>query len=134
MTTLISTDTEGKLNGTESILPSISASGRFVAFLAVTASHEAGQAKASANSSQNSGLRQVFLRDTCLGAAECTPKTTRVSLQPGDAPADSSKPTGPALAGLAKHIALAEGRNSTVFTPIVAVDDQVFLAIRKEEK
>lgn len=133
-TTLISTDAEGKLNGTESILPSISASGRFVAFLAVTPSHEAGRAKASANSSPNSGLRQVFVRDTCLGVTECTPKTTRVSLQPGDAPADSSKPTGPALGGLAKHIALAEGRNSTVFTPTVAVDDQVFLAIRKEEK
>ena len=42
----------------------------------------------------NSGLRQVFLRDTCSGRANCTPKTTRISLQPGDAPANSTKPAG----------------------------------------
>ena len=38
-TLLISTDEEGKLTGTEAILPSISTSGRFVAFLAITPSH-----------------------------------------------------------------------------------------------
>jgi len=79
-------------------------------------------------------LRQVFVRDTCLGAANCTPKTTRISLMPGDAPANSSKPAGPALSGLAKQIALSEGKNATVFTPTVPVDDKVFLAISNEQK
>jgi hypothetical protein len=37
-TSLISTDPGGALTGTEAILPSISASGRFVAFVAVTKS------------------------------------------------------------------------------------------------
>jgi len=124
---LISTDSEGALSGTESIFPSISSSGRFVAFVTITPSHDTNKTKTSAASS-NSGLRQVFLRDTCLGASNCTPKTTRISLQPGDAPADPAKPAGPALSGLAKQIALADGKSSTVFTPTMAIDDRFFLA------
>lgn len=137
-TTLISTDTQGALTGTESILPSISSSGRFVAFLAVTRSRDAkapsGASAAAVAASPNSGLRQVFVRDTCLGATGCTPTTTRISLQPGDAPANNAKPTGPALSGLAKQIALAEGKSSTVFTPTVPIDDKIFLAIPNETK
>ena len=133
-TTLISKDEEGKLNGTESILPSISNSGRYVAFLAVTPSAKSNESSAhtQGNGTANSGLRQVFVRDTCLGASNCTPKTTRISLQPGDAPANSAKPAGPSLAGLAKQIALSDGKSSTVFTPTTPVDDRVFLAIPKE--
>jgi hypothetical protein len=133
---LISTDPEGALTGTDAILPSISSSGRFVAFVAVTPDKTANAAvaKSAASSSANSGLRQVFLRDTCFGAANCTPKTTRISLQPGDAPANSAKPAGPALSGLAKQIALAEGKTATSFTHTVPVDDSVFLAIPAEPK
>lgn len=141
-TTLVSTDSQGALTGTESILPSVSSSGRFVAFVAVTpapepqaASHAAGaNAAAAANSAANSGLRQVFIRDTCTGVANCTPKTTRISLEPGDGQQNNSKPAGPALSGLAKQIALANGSSATVFTPTVAVDDRVFLAITNENK
>jgi hypothetical protein len=137
-TLLISTDEEGKLGGTEAILPSISTSGRFVAFLAVTASKATTGSGTTAHSdaapAPNSGLRQVFVRDTCLGATNCTPKTTRISLQPGDAPAGSAKPAGPALSGLAKQIALSDAKSSTVFTPTVPVDDRVFLAIPNENK
>jgi hypothetical protein len=136
-TQLISTDEEGKLGSTEAILPSVSTSGRFVAFLSVTTSHtgtSTGIAHADTAATPNSGLRQVFVRDTCLGAASCTPKTTRISLQPGDAPAGSSKPAGPALSGLAKQIALSGVKNSTVFTSTVPVDDRVFLALAAETK
>jgi hypothetical protein len=135
-TVLISTDEEGKLVGSEAILPSISSSGRFVAFLAVTESrsHGSGNNPRGGGNVANSGLRQVFVRDTCLGAANCTPKTTRISLMPGDAPANSPKPAGPALSGLAKQMALAEGKNATVFTPTVPIDDRVFLAIANERK
>ena len=132
-TQLISTDPNGALVGTESILPSVSASGRFVAFLAVTPSRSASQARAQgsahANSGLNSGYRQVFVRDTCFGAANCAPRTTRISLQPGDASSTDEKPAGPAISGAAKHIALAGARNSTLFTRSVAVDDGVFLAL-----
>src|SRR6202521_2053462 len=42
-THLISIDANGALVGTESILPSVSSSGRFVAFLAITPSHSSNQ-------------------------------------------------------------------------------------------
>ena len=129
---LVSVDPEGALNGTEAILPSISSSGRYVAFVAVTPDASAKTSAIPASDTANSGLRQVFLRDTCLGAANCTPNTTRISLQPGDTPANSTRPAGPALSGLAKQIALAGGKSSTVFAPTVPVDDQVFLALPKQ--
>jgi len=135
-TSLVSTDPGGALNGTESIFPSISSSGRYIVFLAVTPSQEAakGRLPASAAASPNSGLRQVFLGDTCLGATSCTPKTTRISLSPGDTPANSNKPVGPALSGLAKQVALADRKSATVFTPTVPVNDQVFLAVTQDPK
>jgi hypothetical protein len=137
-TTLVSTDPGGALLGTESVFPSISSSGRYVVFLAITPSQDTAQGKLPAagavSISPNSGLRQVFLRDTCVGATNCTPKTTRISLAPGDTPANSNKPVGPALSGLAKQVALADGKSSTVFTSTVPVDDQVFLALPQDPK
>jgi len=137
-TSLVSTDPGGALNGTESIFPSISSSGRYIVFLAITPSQETAKGKlpaaADASASPNSGLRQVFLRDTCLGATNCTPKTTRISLSPGDTPANSSKPVGPALSGLAQQVGLADGKSATVFTPTVPVNDQVFLALPQDPK
>jgi hypothetical protein len=137
VTSLISTDSAGALTGTEAILPSISSSGRFVAFVAVTPSQESQTSPAKAQpalavTAPNSGLRQVFLRDTCLDTPNCTPKTTRISVQPGDAPADSSKPGGPALSGLAKQIALAGGKSATALTKTLSIDEGVFLAITGE--
>jgi hypothetical protein len=63
-TQLISTDAQGGLAGTEAVSPSVSASGRFVTFVAVTPSR-----------GNNSRFRQVFVRDTCLAASHCTPTT-----------------------------------------------------------
>ena len=124
-TQLISVDAGGALAGAENILPSISASGRFVAFLSVTPSR-AGDAAAGAGA-PNSGYRQVFVRDTCLGAAGCTPQTTRISLQPGGAPAGGAV-AGPALSGAANRLALA-GRDATLFTPGAMIDDSFFHAL-----
>jgi hypothetical protein len=132
-TTLISTDSQGALNGTESVLPSISSNGRFVAFVAITPSNAPKMAGGAVQASPNSGLRQVFVRDTCLGATDCTPKTTRISMMPGDAPANGTKPAGPAVSGTAKQIALADRKSATVFTPTVAVDENVVLATPKEQ-
>lgn len=126
-TLLVSTDEQGQLAGTEGILPSISSSGRFVAFLAVTGS------QSGSTTEVNSGFRQVFVRDTCLGAANCAPQITRISLQPGDVPAGSANPVGPALAALAKQLALPDGRSSILFTSTVAVDDRVLVAIPNQQ-
>jgi WD40-like Beta Propeller Repeat len=133
-TQLGSTDAEGALVGTEGILPSVSASGRFIAFVAVTPSHTSGksaaQTKIAASNADNSGFRQVFVRDTCIGATSCTPKTTRISLQPGDAATTDAKPAGPALSGNSAHVALPDANAAaTLFTRSVAVDDRVFLAL-----
>jgi IPT/TIG domain/WD40-like Beta Propeller Repeat len=152
-TILVSTDSGGALAGAESILPSISSSGRFVAFLALTPSHSpnhpSAEPKPSAGAA-NSGLRQVFVRDTCLGfrprmfvsgfqvrpfadapegATSCTPKTTRISVRPGDGIGTEEKPAGPALSGEAKHVAMTGAKTSMLLTRSVPVDDSVFLAV-----
>jgi len=157
-TILISTDSGGALVGTESILPSISSSGRYVAFLAITPSRTAQQPspeKGSSPKAANSGLRQVLVRDTCLGfrpstlvpgdvfllngsqgrgSTSCTPKTMRISLQPGDGGGTDVSPAGPALSGQAKHVAMAGAKTSTLFTRAVPVDDSVFLAITSDPR
>ena len=159
-TILVSTDSGGALAGAESIMPSISSSGRFVAFLAVTASHAPNRPSAEAKSSNgatNSGYRQVFVRDTCLGmratqtfstpgfvlhrrgdlaqdGASCTPKTTRISVQPGDGGGTDGNAAGPALSGQAKNVAMTGAKTSTLFTRSVPVDDSVFLAITKDQQ
>jgi hypothetical protein len=135
-TQLVSTDPNGTLVGAESILPSISTSGRFVAFLAVTPTHStASPVDKSGSSASNSGFRQVFVRDTCLSTANCTPKTTRISLQPGDGSGTgTSKPAGPAISGSANHVGLANSSTAILFTRSVAVDDGVFLALTKNQK
>ncbi len=132
-TQLISADANGALVGTESILPSVSSSGRFVAFLAITLSHSSNQVSETRASTNNSGYRQVFIRDTCLGATSCTPKTTRISLQPGDGTESNSKPAGPALSGNAGHVAITGANAAALFTRSVAVDDRVFLAIANQQ-
>jgi Tol biopolymer transport system component len=135
-TQIVSIDPNGALMGTESLLPSVSASGRFVAFLAVTQSH-AAQQPGVAPGANNSGYRQVFVRDTCLGVSSCTPKTSRISLQPGDGTSTTSniaaKRAGPTIGANGKSIALT-GQAATLFTRSVAIDDRVFLAITKSDQ
>src|SRR5207302_3223847 len=103
-TLLISTDSRGAFVGTESILPSLSSSGRFVAFLTITPSHAPNHSAAEAKSSSaatNSGYRQGFVRDTFVGVANCTPKPTAISLQPGARGGTGPAPAAPRLSGTA---------------------------------
>ena len=131
---VISIDPTGALVGTESILPSVSSSGRFIAFLAITPSHSSNPSSVQSTASgTNNGYRQVFIRDTCVGATNCTPKTIRISLQPGDGTGSSSKPAGPTLSGDARHVGIVGADAATLFTRSVAVDDRVFLAIANEK-
>src|SRR5438445_4136093 len=117
LTHLVSVDANGALVGTESILPSVSSSGRFVAFLAISPSHSSNQDSSQLKtpaSSTNSGYRQVFIRDTCLGATNCAPKTTRISLQPGDGTGSGEEPAAPALSSNAGHVAIVGGNAATL--------------------
>jgi hypothetical protein len=121
--TVLVSDDPAVLAGNDNISPTISASGRFVAFVSVTPA----QGGNSAPGQMNSGLRQVFVRDTCLGAASCTPRTIRVSLHPGDtaAPGGAARP---AISGDGQRVALPVPV-SNVFTPLLAIDERVFLAL-----
>jgi hypothetical protein len=105
-----------------------------VAFVAVTPTHASNQALApfKAAAAANSGYRQIFIRDTCLGAENCTPRTTRISLQPGDG--SDTKQVGPALSGNAKLVCLSGAGRSTLFTSSVAIDDRVFLAATRDQR
>jgi hypothetical protein len=137
LTILVSTDASGALVGTDNILPSVSSTGRYVAFVAVKPSPASSQGAAQAKttvSTSNSGYRQVFIRDTCLGTTNCTAKTTRISLQPGDGTESGAKPAGPALSGDANHVGISGGNAATLFTRSVAVDDRVFLAITNGQR
>lgn len=128
-TSLISTDAHGALDGLESILPSVSASGRFVTFVAVTLSSTGHPDLPPLNPNPaglNRGDRQVFVRDTCLGAENCTPETTRISLEPGGAA--GATPARPALSGNGRHVAVM-GDTVTLFKRSVPVADRVFLAV-----
>jgi hypothetical protein len=129
-TQLVSIDPQGRLVGTEAILPSMSASGRFIAFVAVTPTHASSKSSAAVSgaSAVNSGLRQVFVRDTCLGVSNCTPSTSRISLQPGDSPATEGKPAGPALSGSGDTVAIPDAKTSSILGRAVSVDDRVSLA------
>ena len=49
-------------------------------------------ANASVSSTASNATRQVFVRDTCLGAANCTPTTTRVSGASAPVPVAEDQP------------------------------------------
>ncbi len=125
-TALISVDESGLLSGNENLLPSISSSGRFVAFLSVTSSKYPANSQGAANS----GYRQILVRDTCFGAtSSCKPSTTRLSLMPGDTNSVQGKPAGPAISSSAQTVGVSTSATPTLFTRTVAVDDRVFLAL-----
>jgi Tol biopolymer transport system component len=136
-TQLISVDPNGLLSATDNLLPSISSSGRYIAFLSVksaTSKTASGQSSGQPSNQINNGVRQVFVRDTCIGAASgCTPKTTRISAQPGDANSVGGKPAGPAMSGNGTGVGIADNHSASLFTRAVAVDDRVFLAITKSQ-
>ena len=82
---LISANSSGGASNGRSSAPAISADARFVAFYSTATNLIA------AGPSGN-----IFVRDACLGAANCTPQTVAADLA-----ADGSAPNGAAVAGVA---------------------------------
>ena len=122
-TRVVSSAADGTLGNADSHNAVMTPDGRYVAFgSAATNLVEGG-----------TGGRQIYLRDTCLGVKDCTPKTTRISSMPGDTPADGTKTTGPVISSEAKQIVLSDGKSATMSTPTVPVDDGVLLATPKQE-
>ena len=127
-TVLVSSDDAGALSGNDNLLPSLSSSGRFVAFLSVTSSKYA-----SKSGTPNSGYRQIFVRDTCFGATtSCTPKTTRLSVMPGDTTSLQSKPAGPKISSSAQAVGVSSATTPMLLTRSIPVDDRVFLALTQK--
>lgn len=127
-TALISTDPDGKLAGNENLSPAISASGRFVAFVSMTPARAAN----SAPGRKNSGFQQVFVRDTCRGAANCAPRTIRISLHNGDDASEAGR-VRPALSRDGRRIAVPAPA-ANLFTRSTPVEDRVFLSLSEPGK
>jgi Tol biopolymer transport system component len=70
-TVRVSVANDGSQANGISDVPSISADGRFVAFRSRASNLVAGD---------TNGFADIFVRDTCVGAAGCTPSTVRVSV------------------------------------------------------
>src|SRR2546426_1935359 len=71
-TTRVSVATDGTQANSPSGIPSVSADGRFVAFISAATNLVPGD---------TNGFVDIFVRDTCFGAPTgCTPSTIRVSV------------------------------------------------------
>jgi hypothetical protein len=124
-TSQVSVDPDGALGGNDNRSPSISASGRFIAFVSVTPDRVSQKSSGGAHSS----FEQVFVRDTCLGADKCTPRTVRISLHNGSDPGTSA----PAISGDGRRVAVPAPA-ANLFTPSVRIEDRVFLALTRAKE
>jgi len=93
----------GSANG-GSAAPAISSDGRFVAFYS-TAANLVAQGGASGN---------VFVRDTCVGAANCTQQTIAVDLAPGGGAPNSAAESPVAISGDGRFVAFASSATNLV--------------------
>jgi hypothetical protein len=81
------------------IYPSVSSDGRFVSFIS------SGLAPNDTN-----GLAHLYVRDTCLGVASCTPGTTVVDIATVGANAGKASQSGIYLPNRSHHAISADGR------------------------
>jgi hypothetical protein len=155
-TILVSVDSDGALGDNDNVSPSISASGRFVAFVSVTpdrsentsakntnaeSATRAGSGRAAADG-KSARVEQVLVRDTCIGAAQCTPRTVRISLhnmksalenESGATSGADSQSLRPALAGDGRSVAIS-APDANVFTRSTTIADRVFLALTSPDR
>lgn len=91
----VSVDTQGNQANGPSSHPSVSASGRFIAFESMASNLVPGDANR---------VSDIFLRDTCRKAApECIPSTVRISLA-NDASEANGASFGPSISGDGRYV------------------------------
>ena len=96
--------------------PTISNSGRFVAF---------GSDADNLVSGDANGVADIFVRDTCIGATGCTPSTIRVSRSSGGTQGNAGS-TNPSISGNGRYVAFASNSDNLVSNDANGVRD-VFL-------
>ena len=115
-TNLVSLSSAGAQGNGASGLPTISSSGRFIAFNSDADNLVIGD---------TNGFTDVFVRDTCIGApAGCTPSTVIVSIKP-DAMQGNFNSSIPSISADGHFLTFGGGASN--FVPVVAPSD-IFLA------
>jgi Tol biopolymer transport system component len=117
-TTLVSASNAGLPGNAASGLPSVSASGRFIAFNSDAQNLVSGD---------TNGFTDVFVRDTCLGAStSCLPSTLRVSVSASGAQGNFNSSI-PAISADGHFVAFGSGASNLLPNDTNASTD-VFLA------
>jgi len=104
-TILVSADSAGAQGNSLSTDPAISADGRFVAFESIASNLVPGD---------TNGVIDVFVRDTCVGAAGCTPSTIRVSVDSAGAQGTGGGSNRASISGDGRFVAFESGETNLV--------------------
>ena len=100
----LSVATDGSEANGNSDEPSLSADGRFVAFVSEATNLVAGD---------TNGVQDIFVRDTCFGASSCTPSTERISVATGGSAADSAS-SKPSISANGRYVAFESAATNLV--------------------
>lgn len=122
-TILVSQDGKGNAANNTAEQPTISANGRYVAY----ASHATNIAS-NPTDNNATGVEQVYLYDTCTGAAQgCNPQTTLISV---DAKGNAVGGTNPSVSGDGRFVAFVSSAPTLVSatSPPTFIDPQIFVA------
>jgi hypothetical protein len=118
-TALISAAADGSAADGESESPSMSADGRYVAFVSFADNLVAGGA---------SGYGDIFLRDTCAGApAGCVPATTLISVAAGGAFANGESES-PSISASGRYVVFSSlATNLVMGTTTTSAEPEIYL-------
>jgi Tol biopolymer transport system component len=120
-TTLISVAADGtSAADAASESPSISADGRYVAFVSYAGNLVAGGA---------SGFGDIYVRDTCAGApaaANCTPATTLISLAPDGSFANGASDS-PSISASGRYVVFSSLATNLVAGTAASLQPQIYL-------
>jgi Tol biopolymer transport system component len=116
---LISVAADGTAADGESESPSMSADGRYVAFVSFADNLVAGGA---------SGYGDIFLRDTCAGApAGCVPATTLISVAAGGAFANGESES-PSISASGRYVVFSSlATNLVMGTTTTSAEPEIYL-------
>lgn len=116
---LVSASAAGGASNGASGAPAISSDGRFIAFVSTATNLVAQGASGS-----------VFVRDTCLNAANCTPETLAVDLAPDGSAPNAAAEGQAAISGDGRFVAFASSATNLIPSPPPINSSQTYVYIR----